>query len=573
MKQDRELKKLISEVKKHKGLLTIVAISGVLYATCYSQLALKIKDLMDYLSLGEPEKILPVIGVAIGLAFVSNVGRYVHLYTMNVIVEYVMQSFREQLQQKFMRLNLTFHNNYMTGAGGLISRILNDIRIIQDGLRIIADFFTAPLLMVLLVGNLLRLDWKLALITFTIIPFIAIFLKNVSQGLRKYIPIGQELLEKMTATIKETLDGMRIIQSFNLENLLADRYSKEGAEYIATRKKIHSRMETGPAIEFVATIVLLMVMYYVSFQVANQKTTTGAFMAFITSLLMINQPMKRFQEAYYRIQEVIVATRRIYEIIDAPSEVPQRGSVRKFPVDWKKITYKNVNFSYDKTQVLKNINFEINRGEMVAFVGESGSGKSTILNLLERFYDPSSGEILIDGVNIMDLELTELRKNIGLVSQDVFLFSDSISNNILSGNLLRNPDEIVEMAKLANAHDFITKLSDGYQSRVGDRGSLLSGGEKQRISIARALFKNAPIIILDEATSALDSVSETEVQKGLDSLTNGRTTLVVAHRLSTIQRADKIFVLKNGQIVQTGKHSDLIQNGGEYSRFYQIQNM
>ncbi|MNS90920.1 putative multidrug export ATP-binding/permease protein [compost metagenome] len=286
---------------------------------------------------------------------------------------------------------------------------------------------------------------------------------------------------------------------------------------------------------------------------------------------MVNQPIKKFQEAYVRLQEVVVAARRVYSIIEAPHEVPESTLNKAFPKDWKKITYKNVTFSYGNEMILKGINLEINRGEVVALVGASGSGKSTIVNLLERFFDASSGEILIDDVNILDINLKELRRNVALVTQDVFLFSDSIEKNIWAGDFERSKTDIPAMAKLANAHEFIMKMPKGYDSRVGDRGNMLSGGEKQRVSIARAMFKDAPLLILDEATSALDTASEIEVQKGLDHLMEGRTALVIAHRLSTIQKADKIVVLKNGQIEEIGNHSTLIQKQGEYYRFHSLQ--
>jgi ATP-binding cassette subfamily B protein/subfamily B ATP-binding cassette protein MsbA len=286
---------------------------------------------------------------------------------------------------------------------------------------------------------------------------------------------------------------------------------------------------------------------------------------------MLNQPIKKFQESYVRIQNVVAVGKRIFEILDDPNEVPASTLNKHFPKSWEKITYKNVSFSYGREMILKNVNLEIKRGEVVALVGASGSGKSTIVNLLERFFDATSGEILIDDINIRDIELEELRQNVALVTQDVFLFSESIENNIAAGNRVRNKSDVQDMAILANAHDFIMKMPEAYQSRVGDRGNLLSGGEKQRISIARAMFKDAPLLILDEATSALDTASEIEVQKGLDHLMKGRTALIIAHRLSTIQKADKIVVLKNGEIIEMGTHQSLLSQAGEYRKFHQLQ--
>lgn len=567
-----EIKKLTAELKPYKKSIIIIAITGVIYAVASARIALMTKSLFDSLSANKHDEIIRLVPIALGLAFLTGISRYFHIYIMNYIAECVVQSIRQKLQQKFMRLNLSFHNTYAAGSGGLISRILNDMRVIQDGLRVVADVFLHPLLFIFLLGNLFYIDWKLTLATFVMIPVIGGILKSVSRSMRKYIPQERDAMEYMTSTIKESLDGVRIIQSFNLEKDMADRLIKDSDKYLSIRKTVYKRQEAaGPATEFIATAIVLCVLLYTSYEVAAGRATPGTFIGFITSLLMLNQPIKRFQEAYVRIQEVIISVQRIFSIIDDPSEVPEKSENKPFPSDWKKIIYRNVSFSYGKEMILKNVNLEIHRGEVVALVGASGSGKSTIVNLLERFFDATSGEILIDDINIQDLNLKDLRRNVALVTQDVFLFSDTIEKNIWAGDYGRNVKDVVSMAKLANAHDFIMKMPHGYQSRVGDRGNLLSGGEKQRISIARAMFKNAPLLILDEATSALDTASEIEVQKGLDHLMEGRTALVIAHRLSTIQKADKIVVLRQGEIVEVGTHQDLLANKSEYFRFHSLQ--
>lgn len=567
-----EIKKLLAELRPFRTTLYIVAITGILNALATTQLAYMLKSLFDGLSANQQQAMATLVPIALGLAFIQATSRYYHIYLMNYTAERVVQAIRQKLQQKFMRLNLSFHNNYAAGSGGLISRILNDIRIIQDGLRVVADIFLYPLMLVGLLWNLIRIDWKLTLATFLIAPVIAAILKSIARSMRKYIPQEREVMEYMTSTIKESLDGVRVIQSFNLEKDMADRLVKESDRYLDIRKTIYKRQEaSGPTTEFLATAIVLCVFLYVSYEIAAGRSTPGTFVGFVGSLLMINQPIKRVQEAYVRIQEVTISLRRIYEIIENESEVPEISQPVAFPKDWKKITYKNVSFSYGKDMILKNVNLEINRGEVVALVGASGSGKSTIVNLLERFFDATDGEILIDGVNIQNIGLKELRRNIALVTQDVFLFSDTIEKNIWAGDYNRTREDVPKMAKLANAHDFIMKTPQGYQSRVGDRGNLLSGGEKQRVSIARAMFKDAPILILDEATSALDTASEIEVQKGLDHLMAGRTALVIAHRLSTIQKADKIVVLRSGEIVEIGTHDSLMSKEGEYYRFHSLQ--
>ncbi len=567
-----ELRPLLKEMRPHLKKVYVVAITGVIYSVAMARMLLILKDLQDSFAKGSTNHVAEVSTIAICLALIAAVSRYFHIFLMNFISELVVNSLRVKLQNKFMRLNLSFHSNYAAGSGGLLSRILNDIKVIQDGLRMVADFFREPLLAVLLLGNLFYLNWRLTLALLILMPPLLYFLRQISRSLRKYVIGGQENLEKMTSTIKESLDGVRIIQSFNLENVLSQKLQKESGDYLEIRRRIHARVEImGPVTEFVATFVILGIFFYFSKEVAAGTITTGAVLAYIASMMAINQPVKKLQESYVRIQETIVATDRVFAIINEPSEVPESTKNLPFPKDWKTITYKNVSFSYHHLVTLKNISFELHRGDHVAFVGESGSGKSTIVNLLERFYDPAEGEILIDGVNIRDIDLKDLRRNVALVSQDVFLFSDSIERNIQAGDFNRPLSDVEPVARSANAHQFIVTSGKGYKGLVGDRGNLLSGGEKQRVSIARAFFKNAPILILDEATSALDSASEVEVQNGLDLLMEGRTALVIAHRLSTIQGADRIFVLKKGQIVETGTHIELLALKGEYAKFYELQ--
>lgn len=567
-----ELRPLLKEMRPHLKKVYVVAITGVIYSVAMARMLLILKDLQDSFAKGSINQVAEVSAIAICLALIAAVSRYFHIFLMNFISELVVNSLRVKLQNKFMRLNLNFHSNYAAGSGGLLSRILNDIKVIQDGLRMVADFFREPLLAILLLGNLFYLNWRLTLALLILMPPLLYFLRQISRSLRKYVIGGQENLEKMTSTIKESLDGVRIIQSFNLENVLSQKLQKESGDYLEIRRRIHARVEImGPVTEFVATFVILGIFFYFSKEVAAGTITTGAVLAYIASMMAINQPVKKLQESYVRIQETIVATDRVFAIINEPSEVPESLKNLPFPKDWKTITYKNVSFSYHQQVTLKNISFELHRGDHVAFVGESGSGKSTIVNLLERFYDPAEGEILIDGVNIRDIDLKDLRRNVALVSQDVFLFSDSIERNIQAGDFNRPLSDVEPVAKSANAHQFIVTSGKGYKGLVGDRGNLLSGGEKQRVSIARAFFKNAPILILDEATSALDSASEVEVQNGLDLLMEGRTALVIAHRLSTIQGADRIFVLKKGRIVETGTHHELLALKGEYAKFYELQ--
>lgn len=568
-----EIKKVLVEVKPHWKRVIVIGSTGLIYAACYAQLMYMIKDIESAFKSADMSLIRLVSLKALGLAFTVAICRYFHIYLMNVTAEQVVNQFRQKLQNKFLNMDLKFHSDYASGSGGLMSRIMNDIKVIQDGLRMVADIFREPILAVFLIINLFKLNAKLTVAILFVAPVIIFFLRQVSKSLRKYVLHGQENLEKITATIKESLDGVRTIQSFNLEKTLNDKLKSETDFYFGIRKKVHARLEImGPVTEFIATCVILSIFFYFGAEVARGQVTVGEVMAYIASMLTVNQPIKKFQESYVRIQETVVATKRIHEILDRPSELAQQPQPQPFPKDWKQIEFKNVEFSYGHQIVLKNFSLVIRRGEKVALVGESGSGKSTIANLLERFYDPTSGEILVDNINIRELSVADLRQNIGLVSQDVFLLRDTVENNIWSGDFSKSKSLVEPMAQKAYAHDFILRLKQQYQSQVGERGGALSGGEKQRVGIARAFLKDAPILILDEATSALDSKSEVEVQKGLNSLMEGRTVVVIAHRLSTIQNCDRIVVLHGGEVVEVGNHETLLNQKGEYYKFYQLQN-
>lgn len=564
----KELQLTLKELFVQKKYLIIVALTGITGAACKGQIAIFIQKMIDASS--SPEKLKSLAWVGIALSFGIAVSRYFHIYLMNMVAEKVVQSLREKLQAKFMRLNLKFHNNYAAGSGGLLSRTFNDIRVIQDGLRLFADLFSAPLIFIFLIANLFFLDSTLTLYIFLIVPLLILFLRKISIGIRKASLFGIEHLEKITSVIKESLDGVRTIQSFNLEKKMGNQLKALGSEFVRMRRSVHSRVELmGPITELVATFLVLAVIFYFSQQISKGVATAGTLIGFITALLQINEPIKKFQEAYVRIQETRVSAQRVFHILNEDSEVAEAAFPQPFPHLWDSIEYHDVSFGYGEKPLIKNFNLKIKKGQVVAFVGESGSGKSTLANLLARFYDPSQGTILIGSEDIKKIQLADLRKNIGYVSQDVFLFSDTIENNIKAG--IQNTEPVTSASKAAFAHDFILKQTHQYETRVGERGNLLSGGEKQRVGIARALYKDAPILILDEATSALDSVSEIQVQKGLERLMAGRTTFVIAHRLSTVQNADLILVLNKGVVVESGSHADLINKNGEYKKLFEAQ--
>lgn len=516
------------------------------------------------------------------LYLIWGAARYTHYMILIMINERVIADVRMRTVDQALRLNLGFHSKFESGSGGLMSRILNDTGVLQMGLSFFGDVLREPLIALALLSYMIYLDWKLTLVLLAFLPIFVAMTRQVSRSLRKYGHINRQAMEAVTADIKESLDGIRVIQSFNLEETMNSRLKKSMDHYIDTRRKIVSREEAvSPINEFLASNLVMGLVLYMMSLILQSKATGGEFLAFLFAAGQLQNPIKRLQESFVRVQQTVVVTDRLFGLIESDDRVPQAQNPRRFPLDWKTIEFRDVRFRYGDDDVLKGISLTVKRGEVIALVGSSGSGKSTLVNLLERFYDPTAGEILVDGVSLKEFDLKDLRSKIALVTQDVFLFRDSVAANILAGsgelpaiNADLPPEELEKIrhsAQHAHADPFIQKLPEKYDTGVGERGGLLSGGEKQRVSIARAFHKNAPILILDEATSALDSVSELEVQKGLQELMKGRTVFVIAHRLSTVRSATRILVLRQGEILEAGTHDELVARGGEYARFHALQ--
>lgn len=516
------------------------------------------------------------------LYLVWGAARYTHYMILIMINERVIADVRMRTVDQALRLNLGFHSKFESGSGGLMSRILNDTGVLQMGLSFFGDVLREPLIALALLSYMIYLDWKLTLVLLAFLPIFVAMTRQVSRSLRKYGHINRQAMESVTADIKESLDGIRVIQSFNLEDTMNARLKKSMDHYIETRRKIVSREEAvSPINEFLASNLVMGLVLYMMSLILQSKATGGEFLAFLFAAGQLQNPIKRLQESFVRVQQTVVVTDRLFGLIESDDRVPQAKNPRAFPTDWKTIEFRNVCFRYGEDDVLKGISLTVKRGEVIALVGSSGSGKSTLVNLLERFYDPTVGEILVDGISLKEFDLKDLRSKIALVTQDVFLFRDSVATNILAGRgelpdangalSAKALEDVQYSARHAHADPFIQKLPEKYATSVGERGGLLSGGEKQRVSIARAFHKDAPILILDEATSALDSVSELEVQKGLQELMKGRTVFVIAHRLSTVRSATRILVMRQGEIIEAGTHDELVGRGGEYARFHSLQ--
>lgn len=565
------LKRLKPYLKPHWGAVSIIILSGMLMSLSQTAVVAQVKPLFNEgFTLKDRNWLIQICAMILGLYTLHALARFIHMYLMKFTTEKILVKMQSDLQDRYMSLSLAFHSD--KDSGSHISRVINDIAVIQWGLNILADFIREPLLVVSLLVLAVYLDWKLSLMILVAGPLMGWILSVLGKSVRKYSRSQQEALEKLTTTMKETLDGLRVVQSFNLEKERRRVLDNVVGFYLEARKKIISRQESaGPTTELLGVVVFTAAAFYMGERIIAGEKGIGDFIAYIGTLGTLQAPLKKIQDGWARLQQTLVSVDRVFSVLESQDVIPEKPSPAPFPENWQEISFEKVRFKYSQNVILKGLDLKIKRGEVIAFVGESGSGKSTLVNLLQRFFDPTEGTVRLGGIDLKDLSLHDLRSHIGLVTQDVFLFNQTIEENIKLGRATQGRVGVEEAAKMANAHDFIVNKPLGYKNLVGERGNQLSGGEKQRVSIARALYKDAPIMILDEATSALDSASEVEVQKGLDRLMEGRTALVIAHRLSTVTRADRIVVMKDGEIVEVGTHQELLSKGGQYAHFHKLQ--
>jgi subfamily B ATP-binding cassette protein MsbA len=415
-------------------------------------------------------------------------------------------------------------------------------------------------------------DWKLAIIALVVFPLAVLPIVKFGKKLRSYSTRSQSAMADITTILLETFTGTRIVKAFNMEDHERRRFANINRRLFGILvKAVRVRALSHPLMEFLGGVGIAFIVFYGGYNVIQGAATPGTFFSFLAALLMLYEPVKRLSGINNTVQQGLAAASRIFEVLDTVPEICNQPGARVLASVSQGIEYRGVSFKYEEEWVLKNINLSIRVGEMVAFVGASGGGKTTLVNLLPRFYDVTSGKVLIDGVDIREFTTESLRAMVGIVTQQTILFNDTVRNNIAYGNIDQPFEEIVKAAQAAFAHGFIQNLPQGYETVIGEQGVKLSGGERQRISIARALLKNAPILILDEATSSLDSESEVEVQKALEYLMQGRTTLVIAHRLSTIRKADRIMAISGGTIVEEGTHEGLLAKNGEYKKLYLLQ--
>lgn len=524
-------------------------------------------------SKGVQDALLAVSILIIIFVLFKTLFHYLGNYTMAPLRTKVMRDIRNHLNTKILRLQLSYFTEER--KGDLMSRMTGDVNEIEASIiRSLNNAVKAPIAIIIYLTTLFIMSPKLTLFVLILLPLSGIVIGRIGKSLKRKSLKGQKKLGIILSYIEETLFGLRIIKAFATEDKIHDRFKQENQSYTRLMTRLWRKKElASPFSEFMATCVIVVVMWFGGNIVLNSDSLMNPqeFIGYLIIFSQIIQPSKELSTVFYNIQKGLASVERISDILDAEITINEKPNAKEINNFEDKIEYKDLSFKYIEDRVLKNINLEVKKGQKIALVGQSGSGKSTLVDLLPRFYDVLEGSISIDGNDVQDLKIADLRGLMGIVSQESILFNDTIYNNIAFGMETASEEEIIEAAKVANAHEFILHTENGYQTNIGDRGTKLSGGQRQRISIARAVLKNPPILILDEATSALDTESEKLVQDALFKLMKNRTTIVIAHRLSTVHDADEICVLQDGEIIERGKHDELIKRQGVYKRLNDLQ--
>ncbi len=565
-------KRLVILARPYYARFIVAALCMIVVGATTAAQAKLVQPILDDIFMLKKYDALMWLPLAImGVFFAKGAANYFQTVLMNHIGLRIVANLRNQLYDQIQRQSLSFFTQHPTGL--LMSRVTNDVNSMQSAASeaitsLIRDSFS----IVFLVGLIFYTDWKMAFLAMIVFPATIYPISRFGKMMRKVTRSSQETMGTLSSLLQETIAGTRIVKAFCMEDYESKRFASENERlFKLSMKTVSVQALSHPVMEFLGSIGIAAVIYYGGYNVMQGQSTVGTFTSFLAAALLLYEPVKRLTNVNNTINQGIAGAERVFAIIDRTPDIREKQGAIDMPPISGNIRMENADFAYETTPVLKNINLSIKKGEVIAFVGMSGGGKTTLVNLIPRFYDVNAGRIAIDGHDIRDVTLKSLRSQIAIVTQQTILFNDTVRNNIAYGDIERTEDDIINAARAANAHDFIVKLPQGYDSNIGELGTKLSGGEKQRISIARALLKNAPILILDEATSSLDTEAEIEVQEALDNLMKGRTTLVIAHRLSTIRNADRIVALVNGEIVEEGNHEALMAKKGEYYRLHNLQ--
>lgn len=564
--------RLLEYVKPYWRRLAVAMVCMIGTAVCTAASAYLIKPVLDDIFINQRMDMLRLLSIAVLVMFlVKGICAWGNSYLMNQVGQNIIANMRQKLFSHIQNLPTRFFDRTPTGV--LMSRITNDIAQIQGAVSeavtgLARDFFTILALAVVIFYR----DWQMALIAMVILPIAFFPIVKFGRMLRKISTKSQESMGDLSVILHETIAGNRIVKAFGMEGYETTRFSRENERYLRyIMKSVFVRALSSPLMEFLGGVGIVIIIWYGGYSVIQGVSTPGNFFSFMAAIILLYEPVKRLSHLNNTLQQGVAAALRVFSVMDTPTEpMDARGALELPPIKHS-IQFRDVSFRYGKDLVLDRVQLTVPAGKVVAIVGVSGSGKTTLVNLIPRFYDVTEGAILIDGKDLRSVSLSSLRSQIGIVSQQTILFNDSVRNNIGYGSPHKTFEEIVGAAKAAHALDFIQRMPEGFDTVIGEQGLRLSGGERQRLCIARAILKDAPILILDEATSSLDSESELEVQKALENLMKGRTTLVIAHRLSTIKNADRIVVLSRGRLVEEGRHEELLKWDSEYRRLYELQ--
>ena len=565
--------RLLKYVKPYLLQVSVALVCTVLAAVANLYVPWIIKDVIDDVLTAKDMVMLNFIAGGIIMVFLlRGIFFYGQTYLMAFVGQRVIIDIREAIYRHLQRLSLSYFETRRTGA--IMSYITNDVAALQTALvESVVEMFTEG---VVLIGSMVAMfviHWKLSLLTFITLPLVFQAINIFGRKLRRAGMVMQERAADITSVLQETVLAVRVIKSFVREDYEIERFSRENYHNFRAQMKTSQLMATlTPLIEFLAAIGVTVIIWYGGREVIGGNLTSGSLIAFLIYVVNLSNPIKRLSRVYATIQRALAAAQRVFEVLDTEPDIQDIQGAADLPPIKGEVAFHNVSFEYKPGEpALIDVNLTARPGQMVAIVGPSGAGKTTIANLIPRFYDPTAGFIAVDGTDIKTVTIPSLRRQIGIVPQETILFNGTVYENILYGDLGAPREAVIAAAKAANADNFIMEMPLSYDTQIGERGTKLSGGQRQRIAIARAILKNPQVLILDEATSALDTESESLVQEALDKLMVGRTSFVIAHRLSTVQRADVILVLEKGRIVERGPHAELIKAGGLYSKLYQIQ--
>jgi subfamily B ATP-binding cassette protein MsbA len=544
------------------------------YAAASTGVAWLIQPMMDSV-LPNREDLSTWAGAVLVVYTLKGLGAYASTYLMTDIGQRVVRDLRDRLFRHILDQSASFFSRKTTGQ--LMSRITNDVNQVQQAVsETMGDLLREGLALVGFAAYLFYVDWRLALVAVTGAPLVVYPLAKFGRSIRSTTRRSQEELERLSHVTAEAFAGHRIVKAFAAEGHEEQRFRRASERLYRTNLKVTSALAVlPPLMELLGGVAVVALIWYGSERIADQTLSTGEFTSFVAAAFLMYGPVKKLSRVNATIQQAIAASERIFELLDTHSEVKERAGAKPLEPLRKGIEFRKVSFAYDDgagKQILRDVTFQVDAGQVVAIVGLSGAGKTTLVNLVPRFYDVTGGAILIDGVDIRDVTLASLRSQVGMVTQETVLFEDTIAGNIAYGSPGATREQIEAAARAAHAHEFIVQQPRQYETRIGERGQRLSGGQRQRLAIARALLKNSPILILDEATSSLDAESERLVQEALQNLMRDRTSFVIAHRLSTVRRADAIIVLERGRIVDVGRHEDLLARpGSAYAKLYALQ--